>query len=185
MRNNKVLLTIHIVLLSIFVMVTSLMLVTTIINRVRIRPVRMAWYNCAVYKGIGRSLLLLLAMISVVVYSGVTENGVYLYLGVGYFTGGLCWLAASRISSATLVTDFAIIRNTNKKGNVLGWSQVTDFFIHETGSAFRYVFLYKQKDGRQGRFELMVPLAYEGVFKKVVHRCVEKRTLPEKERAYG
>ena len=94
-------------------------------------------------------------------------------------------MIATRISAATLVTDFAIIRNTSKKGNVLGWNQVTDFFIHEMDSAIRYVFLYKQKDGRQGRFELTVPPEYQGVFKKVVSRFVEKRSLPERERAYG
>ncbi len=179
------LLTIHIVLLSVFVSVTSMLMVTAIINRMRIRPVRMMWHNCNLFKGVGRSFLLLLMMVAVVVYAGITNNSVYLYLGIGYVTGGLCWLIASRISAATLVTDFAIIRNTSKKGNVLGWNQVTDFFVHEIGSKSRYVFLYKQKDGRQGRFELTVPLAYQGLFEKLVYRCVEKRTLPERERAYG
>ena len=75
-----------------------------------------------------------LMMVAVVVYAGIASNSVYLYLGIGYATGGLCWLIASRISAATLVTDFAIIRNTSKKGNVLGWNQVTDFFVHEIGS---------------------------------------------------
>ena len=128
------LLTIHIVLLSVFVSVTSMLMVTAIINRMRIRPVRMMWHNSNLYQGVGRSFLLLLMMVAVVVYAGITNNSVYLYLGIGYVTGGLCWLIASRISAATLVTDFAIIRNTSKKGNVLGWSQVTDFFVHEMGS---------------------------------------------------
>ena len=161
------------------------MMVTAIINRIRIRPVRMTWYNCTVFRGVGRSLMLVLLMLSVVAYAGITEHSHYLYLGIGYMTGGVCWLIASRVSAATIVTDFAVIRNTSKKGNVLGWNQVTDFFIHETDSVFRYVFLYRQKDGRQGRFELTVPSAHQGPFKEVVRRRVEKRTLPKRERAYG
>lgn len=179
------LLTVHIVLLSVFVLVTSLLMVTAIVNRVRIRPVRMIWYKNTIYRGIGRSFVLLVLMIAIVVYAGVTENSLYLYLGIGYLTGGLCWLMASRISAATIVTDFAIIRNTNKKGNALGWSQVTDFFTHDTGSAVCYVFLYRENDGQQGRFEVTVPRAYQVLFRKMVYRCVEKRTLPELERAYG
>lgn len=179
------LLAVHIVLLSVFVLVTSLLMVTAIINRVRIRPVRMMWHTSTMHRGVGRSFVLLVLMIAFVVYAGVTENSLYLYLGIGYMTGGLCWLVASRISAATIVTDFAIIRSTHKKGNVLGWSQVTDFFVHEMDSAHRYVFLYRKNDGHQGRFEVTVPTAYQALFKKVVYRCVEKRTLPERERAYG
>ena len=124
-------------------------------------------------------------MLAIIVYAGVAENSLYLYLGLGYLTGGLCWLGAMRISTATLVTDFAIIRNTSKKGNVLGWNQVTDFFIHESDSVVRYVFLYKQADGHQERFELAVPSAYHSVFKQVVYRCVERKASPARLRAFG
>ena len=160
-------------------------MVTAIINRYRIQSVNLMWYRCTFLKGLGWVGAALLGLIAIVAYAGVFENSLYFYLGFGYLTGGMCWLIAARISAATIITDFAVIRDTNKKGGVLGWNQVTDFFVHEKEGASQYVFLYKTMDGKHERFELSVPHAYQALFKKVVHRCVESKALPAPERAYG
>ena len=162
-----------------------ILMVTAVINRIRIKAVRLMWHCYGLMK-IARWFILSLALlIGIILYAGLTTDDTYLYLGLGYLTGGLCWIISVRLSAATLVTDFAVIRRTSGKGNVLGWSQVTDFFIHKKKSVIHYVFLYREIDGTQSRFELKVPAAYQTMFEKVVHRRVEKKILPARERAYG
>lgn len=160
-------------------------MVTAVINRLRIRPIRLIWYRCNFLKGFGWSSALFFVMLSVIMYAGFVENRLYLYLGVGYLMGGLCWLIAARLSTAIIITDFAVIKNTSKKGSVLGWNQVTDFFVHQKGDISHYVFLYEKKDRTRGRFELSVPPASLALFKKVIHNSVENKVLPTRQRAYG
>ena len=156
-----------------------------VINRFRVRAIRLMWYRAAFFKGLGWAGAALIVLIAIVIYAGVFENSIYLYLGLGYLTGGVCWLIAARLSAATIITDFAVIKDLSKKGSVLGWNQVTDFFVHDKKGSKHYVFLYKTVDGRHERFELSVPSANHARFKKVVYRCVESKTLPAPERAYG
>ncbi len=178
-------LTLHIALLSVFVFVTTSLMVTAIINRLRIRPVRLSWHGSSVLRYVGWSLASLLVVIGVIVYAGLTENSLYLYIGGGYLSGGVCWFTSRRLASATLVTDFAIIRSTEGRGNVLGWNQVVDFFVKENDAVVHYVFLYRDSEGQQSRFELQVPSMYKKVFKKVVYRCVERKKNSTHQRAYG
>ena len=178
-------LTIHIVLLAVFVLVTTLLVVMAVINRLRVRDVCITWSGHGSIKDMQWPGLLLFSVIGLVVYTGLSSNPQYLYLALGYITGGLCWFSAIRISSTTLITDFAVIRNTSRKGNVLGWNQITDFFVRESASSVCYVFFYREMDGTQARFELTVPRSSHDVFKKMVCRRVEKKALPVHQRAYG
>jgi len=178
-------LTVHILLLTVFVIVTSVLMVAAVMNRLRIRPIRMMWHGQGFLQGYGWSSLFLMIVVVIVTYAGMVENQLYLYLGLGYLTGGICWCAAMRLSSATLVTDYAVFRNTNKMNCALGWSQVVDFFVQERKGRTHYIFLYVDDEGRQRRFEVPVPRAYQAMFNAMVHRHVVQHTLSSPERAYG
>ncbi len=178
-------LTAHILLLLLFVGVTSALMAGSMINRVRIQPVRMIWYRRGIWSGLGWSTLFLVLFLSAVVYAGIVDNSFYLFLGLGYLAGGVCWCVAMRLSSATIITDFAVVRNTSTCGNVLCWNQVVDFFVHDKGKMLKYTFLYINQEGIHERFEVQVPRAYQHMFNRMVYRCVEKRKSFMPEQAYG
>lgn len=162
-----------------------MLMVTAIMNRLRIQPVRLIWQSPGFFNGTGASLAFLLLVTCVVLYAGMTRESYYIYLGMGYFAGGVCWCAAMRLSTSTLVTDYAIFRNTHKEKCVLGWSQVVDFFVQERKGKTYYIFLYVDDDGRHARFEVPVPAARQASFSSMITRYVEERPLSAPERAYG
>ena len=177
--------TIHIALLATFVLVTSGLMVAAVLDRMRVRPVRLMWYSRAILSGYGWSVVFLALIVGVIIYAGVVRDDLYLYLGIGYLIGAICWCAALRLSSATVVTDFALIRNAGRSANVLTWSQVVDFFVRREGNKLLYVFFYLDADGRRSRFEIQVPQAYHSIFNRMVYQYVEKNKMSVPERAYG
>ena len=184
-RYRTMIQTIHISLMAIFVFVNSALVVAALVDRMRIRPVRLMWHDRVSWRGYGWSIAWLVLVIATIVYAGIARNPDYIYLGLGYLVGGICWGVAVRLSSATVVTDFALICNSLRAGRVLSWAQVVDYFVREDGDRTQFVFFYLNERGRRARFEVHVPKPYRNVFERLVNRYVEhtKTTLPE--RAYG
>ncbi len=178
-------LTAHIVLLLLFVTVTTVLMVGAVVNRMRIQPVRMMWYSNGLRSGFGWPTLFVMIFLAAVIYAGLKEDSFYLFLGVGYLVGGICWSIAMRLTSATIVTDFVLIRDMNSCGNVLGWNQVIDYFVHDKGKSLQYTFLYVNQEGAHNRFDVQVPRTYRQVFNRMVFRCVEKKKAFLSEEAYG
>ena len=178
-------LSIHISLLFIFVLVTSALMLVAVVDRLRTRPVRLMWYSPETWKVYGWPALFLSIVVGIVAYAGIALNNAYLYLGLGYLAGGMCWFVALRLSSATVVTDLAIMRNTRQVNNVLCWCQVIDFFVRADEGTYTYVFLYFDKEDRRARFEVRVPAAYRHVFKRMVYQHIEKKRMATPEHVYG
>ena len=168
-----------------FVSVTTVLMAGAIINRLRIQPIRMIWYGQGFRSGFGWSTLFLGIFLAAVVYAGIAENSFYLFLGIGYLAGGICWCVAMRLSSASIVTDFAVIRNMSSCGNAMCWNQVVDYFVHDRGKSLQYTFLYVNRDGAHARFDVQVPRAYKRNFNRMIFRCVEKKRAYLSEEAYG
>ncbi len=183
--NGKVIFTAHIILLLLFVGATCLLLVGAVKSRMRIQPVRMIWYRRGLFSGAGWPALFMAIFLGAVVYAGIVNNGFYLFLGLGYLAGGVCWCVAMRLTAATIVTDFAVIRNMNKCDNVLCWSQVVDSFVREKGDVWQYTFLYIDDDGHHARFDVDVPHTYKRIFNGMVSRSIEKKVPYMTEQAYG
>ncbi len=178
-------LTAHIVLLLLFVTVTTVLMAGAVVNRMRIQPVRMMWYRNGIRSGLGWSTVFVVIFLAAVVYAGLKENSFYLFLGIGYLVGGICWSIAMRLTSATIVTDFVVIRDMKSCGNVLCWNQVIDYFVHDRGKSLQYTFLYVNQEGTHARFDVQVPHTYKRVFNRMVFRCVEKKKASLSEEAYG
>ena len=162
-----------------------LLALATLVDRVRIRPVRLMWYAGIFRHGYVWSIGFLMLVIGGIFYAGFVKDGIYLYLGLGYLVGAVFWCVAMRLSSATIVTDFALIRQNGKAGRILSWSQVSDFFVRREGKRWLYVFFYLDENGLRSRFEVRVPEAYRHVFQRMVHQHVERGKMSVPERAYG
>lgn len=136
------------------------------------------------FSGVRWPILFMAIFLGAVIYAGIVDNSFYLFLGLGYLAGGVCWCVAMRLSAATMVTDFVIIRNMSSCDNVLCWSQVIDFFVHDKGSMLKYTFLYVDGDGRHARFDVDVPHTYKRIFNQMVLRSIEKKVPYMPEQAY-
>lgn len=162
-----------------------LLMATAVADRVRIRPIRLMWYNRTFKAGYIASILFQCVVLGGIVYAGIVRDLMYLYLGLGYLAGSICWCAAMRLSSATLITDFVIVRHAGHTRSTICWSQVVDFFVRPEGNKMLYVFLYTGEHGERSRFELRVPKAYRHVFERMVYQNVEKKRMSVPEHAYG
>ncbi|MEM8488587.1 MAG: hypothetical protein AAF564_23770 [Bacteroidota bacterium] len=154
-------------------------------SRMRVQPVRMIWYRRGVFSGVRWPGLFMAIFLGAVIYAGIVDSSFYLFLGLGYLAGGVCWCVAMRLSAATIVTDFVIIRNMSSCGNVLCWNQVVDFFVREKGAALQYTFLYVDDEGCHARFDVEVPHTYNRIFNRMVSRSIEKKVPYMPEQAYG
>ena len=172
-------------LLAVFIAVTSGLMIAAVIDRLRVRPVRLIWHDRTSVRRHVWVVAALVGLVGAIGYAGMYQDSKYLYLGLGYLIGSICWGMAMRLSSATLVTDFALIRNASCAGNVMTWSQVVDFFVRRDNNELYYIFLYLDADGRRARFEVSVPKACRDVFECMVYRYVERDKMKVPEKAYG
>lgn len=175
----------HIILLVLFVSATSIILASTLISRVRLQPARMTWHTRGIISEAIWPVFFLSLFVGAIIYSGLINDLFYLILGIGYLLGGVFWCITMRLSAATVVTDFAIVRASRSQENVLCWNQVSDFFVHHKNNSAHYIFLYTNSNGSHSRFEVQVPQAYERQFKHLVHRFVERKQSFTPEKAYG
>ena len=185
MVTTDVLATLHSVLLVGFLSVTLLLLLVTLINRVRVqravlswRPPRLGgvplWPSCFM-----ATVLLLLALASIVGQPVRPE------IFAGYLLGGLCWFIASWLSASVVITEYGIVRNINRSADTVAWGQAVDYFSHKEGARSCYVFFFIDNQGGRQRFELWVPLAYQKRFQHVVTAKLDARFEFSMRQAYG
>jgi hypothetical protein len=176
----------HGIVVLLFVAVTLLLVLVTAANRFRFREVYLLW-------GTGRLagipvlpalfLCLVVPLLAFEVLNGSSRVVVHPLLLVGYVVGGVFWYMAAMISQTLMVTPAGIVRNLNRSGQAVVWSQVEDYFIDEAES--RYVFIYHDATGDRRRLEFSVPRPLRGRFRQIVAEKVDARFTVVFRRAYG
>ena len=181
-----VLATLHLIVQVGFISVMLLVLIVTVMNRMRVRHVRMQWRT-------GRLLGLPLwptVFLSAVVlfYAVATMLGpaAPLKMIAGYFVGGLFWFVAGLLSRTVLVTEYGLIYHPSRAGHAVAWEQVVDYF--ETTGASRkpcYVFFYLDTSDTRRRLELMVPRSGRAAFGQIIAEKLDARFTLSAEQVYG
>ncbi len=169
-----------------FVAVTMLLVLVTAANRLRFREVYLLW-------GTGRLagipvlpalfLCLVVPLLAFEVVSGSAGMVVRPVLLVGYVMGGVLWYVAAMISQTLMVTPAGIVRNLNRSGQAVVWTQIEDYFVDEVES--RYVFIYHDAAGDRRRLEFSVPRPLRGRFRQIVAEKIDARFTVVLRRSYG
>lgn len=177
--------TLHIVLLLGFVGVTSLLLLVTTVNWLRVRQPVLSWrtgpfLRLPIWPTAFLATVLVLFGLSVVL-----DHQIPLAIFGGYLLGGGFWFVAASLSSSVIVTEHGFIADVNHTDDAVGWSQVVDYFEITQGRRTGYVFFYLDEHDQRQRLELPVPKARRAAVQALVHRKLDTRFDLAVEQAYG
>ncbi len=180
-----ILATLHLILQVGFISVTVLLLFVTVVNRLRVRHVLLAWRTG---KLLGLPLWPTVFLVAVLLFfSGALAMGQALAwtMVVGYLVGGVFWFAASLLSTSVLVTEFGLIYHPNRAGHAVAWGQVVDYFDDNTVLPARYVFFYLDPTDARRRLELKVPRSQRAAFQQIVREKLDVRFDLSVQQVYG
>jgi hypothetical protein len=164
-----VLSTLHTILVLAFIGVTALLLSLTVLQRFRVRRVRMTW-RCARRISLPIWPLLFVGLVAVfLVYAQNVYPVVNIFVFAGYLLGGLLWYIAGVLATTTIVTDYGIIPEIGKSGDTVAWGQISDYFEAKERHRTIFVFLYQDILGTQRRLELVVPSLESDRFRALLH----------------
>jgi len=185
MSAAAVLATLHLILQVGFISVTMLLLIVTVMNRMRVRRVLLSWRTG---KLLGLPLWPTLFLGAVLLFfAGAMALGqaLPLKLVAGYFVGGVFWFVAGLLSSSVLVTEHGVIHHPNRAGHAVAWEQVVDYF--ETPSARKpcYVFFYLDRAETRRRLELVIPRSQRAEFGRLVAEKLDARFELAAQQVYG
>ncbi len=180
-----VLATLHLIVQVGFVSVTFLLLIVTVMNRTRVRHVRLSWRTG---KLLGFPLWPTLFLGTVVLFLvGALAFAQVLLLNAvaGYVIGGLLWFASSLLSSMVLVTEHGLICHPNRAGHAVAWEQVTDYFTTMVGRKMCYVFFYLDSSDTRRRLTVKPPRACHAAFAETVAEKLDARFTLSAHQVYG
>ena len=166
---------IHLILEVGFLVVTFALLAVTVVNRMRVRQVRLVWRQGPLF---GIPLWPTLFLGAVFVFWGTA-----LALGwplspwvlAGYLVGGGCWMVASMLAASVLVTEYGVIQNPNRADQALAWRQIVDYFEQKGGRRSCYVFFYLDASDTRRRLTLAVPRKQQAAFGRLVREKLDAR----------
>lgn len=167
-----------------FLGVTTLLLLVTLTNRLRVQQVMMTWQTGRLWGVTAWPTLFIGLMLSLGVTAYVLQKGPA-GLFLGYFVGGLFWLAAAQINASVLVTAFGLVRNVNRLEDVVAWAHIVDYFDVPQGRQQRFVFFYVNASGTRERIELKVPEQHIPAFRQLVRKKLDTRFELAAQKGYG
>ena len=167
--------TIHLILVSAFVAVTSLLLILTVTQRVRIRRVRMSWRSSRA-KHIPVWPIVFIGVVAIfLVYAQNTFPDVQIPIYAGYLLGGVIWFVAALLASSSLITDYGIIPEIGRSGDAIAWGQIVDYFEVEEGKQIHFAFIYQDFLGERKRLVISVPLVVVDRFQEILRSHLDSR----------
>lgn len=153
-----VLAVLHAVVLTLFVGGTSVLMLTAIVSRLRIRRPLLVWRTGTLTRiPIGPSLFLLLAAIGIV-YAAVEGIDLPPTALIGYPAGGVFWFVAAWLAQSTVITEYGLVPSLPCHRRAVAWSQVVDYASTSRNGRPHFVFVYRDRESREHRrLDLPVP----------------------------
>lgn len=152
--------------------VTGILLAMTVLQRIRIRGIRMTWNSARVGSLPVWPSLFMGIVVVFMLYSSNTVAPVAGEVLAGYFLGGILWFVAVALSGSVIVTEYGIIPEAGRSSDAVGWGQVFDWFELEDDKHTQISFLYQDLIGERKRLDVTVPRPHLEQF-----RCICRAKL--------
>ncbi len=175
----------HLTLLAGFLSVTFLLLLVSVMNRLRLRNTLLTWRSGPLFGIPVRPSLFLILLAIGVVYVQAAGRPVNTPILLGYIAAGGFWFMASWIGNAVFITEHGIVAKPSSSGATVAWGQVVDYFETGRNSRNTYVFLYVDEQGIRRRIDVTPPKSYAKRFRQIVAFCLDTRFSSGTERVYG
>lgn len=159
-------------LLAVFTLAATLMASATLLNKLRLRKVRISWKagkmrGYPIFSTLFVSFSLVLFGLSY--HQGVPRLWIT-FLLYFWMSGG--WFVTSYLASKHYITDNGIVKNINDPSQSVQWYQIRDYLEQENGRFQKFVFLYRENELHNEanfiRLELNVPKKYLHGFRKLI-----------------
>ncbi|MEX0684844.1 MAG: hypothetical protein WD267_06065 [Balneolales bacterium] len=175
--------TIHIILLGLFTVATTLLALMTLSNSLRLRNVLQTWKGGKLggYPLFSSLYLGFLFLMTIVIWNvGLTEYNTAMF---GYIWIGLNWFVASHLMMKRFITDHGIVKNINDPSQTISWHEIVDYAERKEDKHQRFTFIYNSgqiKSRRREAFklELAVPMDEVDEFKSILKKKLDRRFNP-------
>jgi hypothetical protein len=175
----------HLVLMSLLLFGTSLYMLVTISNRMRVRRVLLSWRSRWICGNSSIPLAFTVLVVATLGWAWLNNWQIHPVLSAGYLASGIFWSIGALLQQLIVVSDYGILRDVNRVEGAVAWGQVVDYFVKREGGTQRYVFFYLDDEGERRRTSLRIPPARRKAFKEVVERKLDARFNFAVERMYG
>lgn len=171
--------TIHLVILAFFTLGTTLLMMVTVSNALRLRNVEITWRSGKLF---GYPLFSTVFVLFSLILTGVImaqQHYSYVVPVMCYNWIGLNWLITSYLTSKRYVTDHGIVKNINDPSQTVAWSRIMDYVERNEGKDLTYVFFYPDyvpgERSRSIRLELEVPVEKRSSFSHILRKKLGRR----------
>lgn len=182
---SDVFITLQLILLLGFIGVTSLLMLVTVTNRMRLRRVVRSWRTGRLFGFPLWPAAFLLLVLLFSLYAVAAEHVLHATTLAGYLVGGAFWMVAALLSCTVNVTEYGLILNVNRVDQAVAWGQVVDYFEFEREKGHAYVFFYLDGSGVRRRLELTVPATLVDSFRDIVSAKLDARFEFSAQQLYG
>lgn len=167
------------VLLGIFSLTATVLAVSTLVNVVRLRNVRLSW-KAGKMKGYPLFSTLFLGVNILLLGIGFYRESIQeLAMASMYMILAIGWFITSFLASKRYVTNHGIVKNVNDPSQTIAWHQIRDFVEEEQPDGTHFMFIYSEpsmdKPGKILRLNLHVPNRKLPDFKKLISHKLGRR----------
>ncbi len=171
--------TVHLVILALVTLATTMIMMVTASNALRLRNVEISWKSGKLF-GFPLFSTIFLTMtitLSVLVY---TQQLYHLTVAMACYNWiGLTWFVTSFLMSKRYVTDHGIVKNINDPSQTVAWNRIMDYVERNEGKKLKYIFFYPEHvPGERSlniRLELDIPVDKRHVFAHILKKKLGRR----------
>jgi hypothetical protein len=162
-----------------FTISSTLLAGYSLINKFRLRKVRMSW-RAGKLGGYPLFATIFLGLIGILSVIAFMLNDVINYpVFACYVWIGCMWFVASYLASKYYITDYGIVKNINEPSQTIPWFQILDQVEKEEKAGIEYSFSYSELDKTLTdgfkQLKLYVPDSKRKGFEKIVSLKLKNR----------
>jgi hypothetical protein len=160
-------------LLVVFSIASTFMAAYSVLNKYRLRSVRLHW-RAGKLKGyplFATVFLVLIGILSILAVLVIRDQS-HTPFFMGYLWMGSMWFISSYLSSKHYITDHGIVKNINDPAQTIPWYLIIDYVEHANDQGIQYMFSYAHPNGigseAFNQLRLHVPKTHVEAFKKII-----------------
>lgn len=155
-----------------FTLAATILASATLLNKIRLRNVRMSWKAGKLMGYPLFSTIFLFFSLALFGLTYYTASTYYWITSLLYFWMSGAWFVTSYLASKCYITDNGIVKNINDPSQSILWFQIRDYLEQEEGACQKYIFLYREDETEPDtnfvRLELKVPKKHLENFQKLI-----------------
>lgn len=175
--------TIHLIVLVLFTFSTTILMMVTVSNAIRLRNVEISWKSGKLFGYPLFATLFLLFTFTLTFHVYFYQLNAHYIAVMCYNWIGMTWFVTSYLTSKRFVTDHGIVKNINDPSQTVAWSRIMDYVKRNNGKGQTCVFFYPDtfhgKRPQNIRLELDIPADKKQAFEHVLQKKLGKRFSPE------